>query len=197
MTMEKISTTLGIEWPHELAEAEPEVAAFLSAAHRHHHVPDHVLDEDTDVSDWVLEVYHALCHASERGETEQWRGRLSAVRRQMNSAMRLFGPETVRLKAEIETLRSDLRGVKSLLEEGQSNVGRLEFALAETRLELAESETISTEREAIVQTLLSSLSWRLTHPLRVLWNFASRHRILGRREAGATGGKCRAADRRR
>ena len=91
VTVGKISTHFGFEWPRRSTLAADEIRAFLSSSHRHH-VSDlqDVVANPWEAS-WTKVVFPVLDRWSVEGENEGERADLDKVRASLNAASQALG----------------------------------------------------------------------------------------------------------
>jgi lipopolysaccharide biosynthesis protein len=150
--LQKIASTLSLDWPKPLDEAQSDVDAFISSANQHHRVSPDELDASTTVAGWVKDSYVAL-QSLERNPYDQQAPRtLDRVRRAFDSVSTTFGdavyPDLYALNAALaaadgriqrvtEESAAEIKATKQALErqevEFQSRENRLQDKLKKAR----------------------------------------------------------------
>ncbi len=143
-TMSRVSRKLGLEWPRPISSASPEVDQFLRARLRHQKVDDVVLDTDRRVSRWVRDAYRAFKTATD-GEEAQLRRTLRTIVKELDAAER---------DGRNEALSGELAAAWAGIAERDRRIEKLSSDLS--------------EREAQLQAIYLSTSWRVTSPMRAV-----------------------------
>ena len=86
-----------------------------------------------------------------------------------------FGKENVQLREQIaqlkmvqEILRESLLGAENKIEDLRSRVGQERQAVAEWEARCSRLQNEAAEREVLLQEILTSMSWRISAPIRIV-----------------------------
>jgi len=157
-------TKIGTEAQIPLREPErpDDVDRFVDANLRHHVAPPEDPETAQPMVGWLARTWAAMCTLEgEGGEQGQATGELDAVGLELEQATDLFDEERSRLADELARLQADHQ---TLAEEDE----RQREALAQLTAKLADAHAHIATLERECAAMRSSMSWRITGPLRAL-----------------------------
>ena len=142
--LELVADRLQIQWPRTFEDARTEVEDFLDARLKHHNILQTNVAPETDVPEFVTAIHDALKQAAATGHTcvDVFDNVAESLRNQM-------------LSFSSTALRDD--------------VGARVLALRNALDWVSEQDKIIADREAQIEFLRTSRSWRWTAPLRRIW----------------------------
>ncbi len=150
---DRLTATLGIEWPTNPA-AEETIDAFLSAELRHHRIPLDELKQLHWVPAWVPCVYEIMLELARGGELTPARAeQLDDVRRNFNTATPAF-------RSIIRARESLAREARDLETAAREQVARLETDLHELSARTHAQAETAREQIAALNTKLQEVSTR-------------------------------------
>ena len=161
---ERIADDLAASWLAASANSA-NIDAFVREDLRHHRPTDHAERLPLPLLDWMQRTWTALVtlNARDARHDEAAKGVLDTVRQEFDAAVETFGVDAekrlVQAEGKIATLQSQVASTLATLEAERQRVAEHVRAL--------EHQCASLEAERAA--LLSSLSWRLTAPLRMLF----------------------------
>lgn len=175
-----------------------EIAAFIDGKHRHHAQNPQDLGLDPVTTGWVAEAYGALKDLEHQTHVEAARSILDRVYSEFQAAMPVLKASAGQRKAafaatrlakeEAERLRGDVEAGRAARDEVRREIetlrSELEQAEKARHMEIAEAERLRKEISQTTQTLtaeitaarqretalLTSTSWKLTAPVRMVRN---------------------------
>jgi hypothetical protein len=149
----RITETLRLEWPIAVEDAADGISAHLQPTLRHHHTASNMRVAGSMYAEAVTEVFEYL-NAASRGKEGPLIEVLSRIEQ------RLDGTPTFLSK---DLLIEDFKALQVRLAETDSWVKGLEMSLAHCQSEFEEMRTN-------LNSVLNSRSWKVTAPLRRLYN---------------------------
>jgi hypothetical protein len=141
-TMTVVAKVIGQPWPRLSDHVAVEIDTYLSEALRHHEVADWELKSHSDVHEWFLPTYNALCELANEPSSNSARSALDDIRLQFERASTLFGLNAANLEAQNAQLRQSLVD----LEGGRADLAaRHEATLAQLDRVRADASELATE----------------------------------------------------
>ena len=164
----RMTTHLGVEWPHGAAAAGDQIANFLSTDLQHFAPDWQALRASDEIRAWLKDAYDALLRLEQAPNDLPALRVLDNVRKEFDAVSNAFGgalfPE---LAAREKNLESRLTEARSQSEEKEDVIQRLAGELAERQRviddlarECEERLRVSEERRILVQRLTDALHQR-------------------------------------
>ncbi|WP_176480024.1 glycoside hydrolase family 99-like domain-containing protein [Mesorhizobium sp. WSM3859] len=167
--LQKVTSTLSLDWPRSLDDARSDVDAFISSANQHHHAGQGELDASTTVAGWVKDSYAALQSLERDPYDQQASKTLDRVRHAFDAVSTTFGdaiyPDLHALNTALAAANNRIQSVtaesaaeieasKQALEEQ-----RIEFQSRENRLQdqLKKARTAASEQRKKEKSLVEML----------------------------------------
>lgn len=182
----RIAETLRFSWMRSENEAGAQIDAYLSPALKHHEA-DKELSDESRWSKWAAEIYRSLLKSSQTGSIDT--DLFDTVRGQWLKEAEPFAYtvsdkrhqllDMWKTEKSLRNIEAELRGIlnerDALIADFHHHINRIQAEKA-SQYEAMKKEI---DRLAVqMEKFLSSTSWRITAPLRMIMRFALK--LLGR-----------------
>jgi hypothetical protein len=151
-TLARISSELQLEWPVSFSEVETEIDGFLELSLKHHTCSEAAFKNEFRMPEHIVKVFNELT-AAQNGETGTIVETFSEISESLRNDFERFLPT-------------------ALIEEVQVRLAQVD----ELRNDLKRNMQILYRTNKSLQAVLDSKSWRLTAPLRRVYDLLTRNK---------------------
>jgi hypothetical protein len=159
-TVDRISATLDLPWPHRSASVEDAIDAFLSPNLRHQKVDDGRVLDDSRLSPWIKECYQILCRWTRDDASKGDEVELDRIRRALNNSVPAFDRIVLATRELGEKRREQERNLANLrrkLSEAETSGAETEKRIKAIEAELAAAKESGAQGERRCQNLAGRL----------------------------------------
>ncbi len=157
-SVRRVTECLAIDWPNSIEDIDDQVTNYLSSAHRHHAHSAIDIIQDPMMRGWIADAYDALLELVSNPASKTAMVDLDRIRSEFDRATPIIHHHSsqVRRRGEqkIEMLATQLAERDERLKDNAAKLSLITHQLAEAETEIHDMKT--------------SVSWKLTAPLRGL-----------------------------